>query len=355
MTKRSEGRAAARASAARASGEGTLSFYAGLVNWYRQMQCAWDRFWFEPRAPHTLSLIRVLTGAMLLYNHVVWSTQLEAFLGAAAWIPAGTSQAMTSDGFVWSILWYFESPAALWVIHLLSLVVFIMLTVGWKTRTVSVVAWAVTITYCHRLQGVLFGFDQVLAMLAMYLMLSRCGDAYSMDVWLANRSSRQPRQGRGADRGVDRGADPCVANNVATRLLQVHLCVIYMFGGLAKVRGETWWDGSAMWNAVANLEYQTLDMTFLGRAPWLLSMLALVVLFWETFYCALVWPRWSRPIVLALAFLVHAGIGLALGMLTFGAAMITLNVCFLEPDFVDRWLATARSRVVKVVGTLRVP
>ena len=78
-------------------------------------------------------------------------------LGAAAWIPAGTSQAMTSDGFVWSILWYFESPAALWVIHLLSLVVFIMLTVGWKTRTVSVVAWAVTITYCHRLQGVLFG------------------------------------------------------------------------------------------------------------------------------------------------------------------------------------------------------
>ena len=68
-----------------------------------------------------------------------------------------------------------------------------------------------------------------------------------MDVWLANRSSRQPRQGRGADRGVDRGADPCVANNVATRLLQVHLCVIYMFGGLAKVRGETWWDGSAMW------------------------------------------------------------------------------------------------------------
>lgn len=352
MTKRSEATASAARNSARES-----SSDLGLVTWYRQMQSAWDRFWFESRAPHALALMRVLTGAMLLYNHVVWSTQLEAFLGSRAWIPAGTSQAMTGDGFVWSILWHFESPAALWVIHLLSLVVFIMFTVGWKTRAVSVLAWAVTITYCHRLQGVLFGFDQVLAMLAMYLMLSRCGDAYSMDVWLANRTSREAGQGRGADRGADGGADraaPCVANNVATRLLQVHLCVIYLFGGLAKVRGETWWDGSAMWNAVANLEYQSFDMTFLGRAPWLLSMLALVVLFWETFYCALVWPRWSRPIVLILAFLVHAGIGLALGMLTFAAAMITLNVCFLDPDSVDRWVANAQSRVAKVAGTLRV-
>ena len=135
-----------------------------------------------------------------------------------------------------------------------------------------------------------------------------------------------------------------MANNIATRLLQVHLCIVYLFGGLAKVRGETWWDGSAMWNAVANLEYQSLDLTFLGRAPWLLSMLALVVIFWETFYCALVWHRWSRPIALGVAFMVHAGIGLALGMITFGFAMITLNVCFLEPELTKRCVARCVSR-----------
>ncbi len=32
-------------------------------------------------------------------------------------------------------------------------------------------------------------------------------------------------------------AVPSVSANIATRLLQLHLCVIYLFGGLAKARG----------------------------------------------------------------------------------------------------------------------
>jgi len=34
---------------------------------------AWSEFWFAPSSPTTLSAIRVLAGAMLLYTHVIWS------------------------------------------------------------------------------------------------------------------------------------------------------------------------------------------------------------------------------------------------------------------------------------------
>ena len=48
---------------------------------------AWDEFWFSPTSPSTLSAIRVLAGAMLLYTHLVWSIDLNAFFGANGWLP----------------------------------------------------------------------------------------------------------------------------------------------------------------------------------------------------------------------------------------------------------------------------
>ena len=131
-----------------------------------------------------------------------------------------------------------------------------------------------------------------------------------------------------------------MAAGVATRLLQVHLCVIYLFGGLAKARGETWWDGTAMWYSVANLEYQSIDMTWIAGWPRVFSALSHFTMFFEIFYVTLVWPRATRPWVLAGAVAIHAGIALFLGMITFGVMMIIANGVFLTPGFVgwsNKW------------------
>ncbi|MFM8213112.1 MAG: HTTM domain-containing protein, partial [Pirellula sp.] len=60
------------------------------------------------------------------------------------------------------------------------------------------------------------------------------------------------------------------------------------------------------------------------------SILTHATLFWEITYAALVWPRLTRPWVLAMALLVHAGIAIFLGMITFGAMMIVANLAFLS-------------------------
>ena len=119
---------------------------------------------------------------------------------------------------------------------------------------------------------------------------------------------------------------------VATRLAQIHLCVIYMFGGLWKARGEMWWDGTALWFAAVNYEYQSNDLTWIARYPVLFAALTHLTVFWETFYCALVWPRWTRPLVLLTAVMVHGGIALFLGMITFGVMMIVANGVFIVPE-----------------------
>jgi hypothetical protein len=301
-------------------------------NGYRDVVRAWDRFWFTPALPHTLALVRICGGAMLLYTHAVWSLNLNAFLGREGWLNSKTAALLNQDAaghnYAWSYLYYIDSPALLWTLHIAALVVFAMLTVGLFTRITSVLAWAITIAYCNRLTGTLFGLDQMNAFIATYLMVGDSGGAWSLDRWLASRRASPTTHHSPLT------YSPRVSTNIATRLLQIHMCVIYLFGGIAKMRGETWWDGTALWYAFAQLEYQSLDMTWLVHYRWLLALLTHVTVFWETFYCFLVWPKLTRPICLAMAVGVHLGIAVCLGMKTFGLVMIIGNLAFVYPETV---------------------
>jgi hypothetical protein len=63
-----------------------------------------------------------------------------------------------------------------------------------------------------------------------------------------------------------------------------------------------------------------------------------VTVYWELSYWALVWPRLTRPIVLAMAIPLHMGIAVCLGMSTFGLIMLVGNMAFVPAWFVREWL-----------------
>jgi hypothetical protein len=77
-----------------------------------------------------------------------------------------------------------------------------------------------------------------------------------------------------------------------------------------------------------------MDLTWMAAFPWLIAAMTHLTIFWETFYCFTVWPKWSRPVTLALAVAVHGGIALSLGMITFGLAMIIANLAFVSPALI---------------------
>jgi len=305
--------------------------------WLRDSISAWDRFWFSPRYPHVLGILRIATGMMLLYSHSVLAGELFRFLGDNAWVNNATA-AQLHDGtfgvsdWGWSYLWYIESPAALIAHHAATIVITAAFAAGLFTRITAPATWFLQLMYLHRLTGALFGLDQIVTYLTMYLMLTPSGSCFSVDAWLRHRLADQCSANRKLAWLLP-AATPSVAANVGTRLFQIHLCVIYLFGGLAKARGELWWDGTATWFAVANYEYQSIDMTWLGKYPRIFSSLTHITLFWELFYAALIWPRLSRPIVLLLAFAVHGGIAMCMGMITFGTMMIVANLIFIEPHW----------------------
>ena len=306
---------------------GGLATYGGVRGWIRDAAAAWDRFWFTARAPHALAVVRILCGAMLVYIHVIWLSQLNDFFGAHAWIDGPTTRYLHELDYSRSYLAYVSSPWLLTIHQLLAIIVCGLMTVGLWTRLAVPLAWFLTLMVCHRQTGALFGLDQIVMMLAMYLMFCPSGAVYSLDALRISRVGRSRND-----------APASVAINVCTRLIQVHLCIIYLFGGLSKLRGDFWWEGSAMWWSIVNYEYQSLNIVWLGRSPLIIALLTHATIFWETFYAALIWPRLTRPLVLAMAVFVHGGIGLALGMPTFGFMMIVANLVFIAPQTVAAWV-----------------
>ena len=162
--------------------------------------------------------------------------------------------------YAWSYLLAFDSPPWLWTIHIAGLIVFALLTVGLFSRVVSVLALVAMLRYIGRAPGALFGLDQINLLMAMSLAVGPCGDAYSLDhLWRKRTAATSGR--------MHAAIQPSVGANIAIRLTQLHMCVIYAFAGTSKLMGPSWWDGTAMWQAFASLEYQSMDMTWLAHWP----------------------------------------------------------------------------------------
>ena len=311
---------------------------AALRDYCRQVLSGWNQFWFTPVDPASLCAVRVAAGLMLFYTHLVWSLELDAFFGPKGWLPDALLGPLHQDRYIWSYFWLIDSSIVRWIVHIAALVVFALLTIGCGSRVVSILAYVMAVAYVNRVvPGAFFGLDKVNCMLALYLTLGPSGACYSIDRWLAQRRAggRLPP------------VAPSIGANVAIRMIQLHMCVMYLFAGLDKLQGVHWWDGTAVWMTVANLEYQTLDLTWLAGWPMLVAFMTHLTVFWELFYCTLMWHKSWRPVMLLLAVIVHGGIAVALGMMTFGFAMLIGNMAFLSPQWV-------RARIDGVLAVRRI-
>ncbi|MBA2115853.1 HTTM domain-containing protein [Bremerella alba] len=309
-----------------------------LQELYTGIRDGWNGFWFRPTDPATLGLVRIFAGSMLFYTHLVWSIDLTGFIGEQGRFSADLVDRMHQGStFAFSYLWLFDgNPAMLWMVHIAALVILLMFTLGFYSRVTSILAFIIAVSYAHRAPGALFGLDQINVMLAMYLMLGGAGEAYSLDRLI--EKWRYPKRKQPTTSTVA---------NVSIRLIQLHMCVIYLFAGTGKLLGDSWWEGTAMWGAVANSEYQSMDMTWLASYPLLIALMTQVSLAWELSYCVLIWPRLTRPLVLFMAIPLHLGIAICMGMITFGLVMLIGNLAFVSPWIIRELEATIRSKLEK--------
>jgi hypothetical protein len=395
---------------------------------------AWNRFWFTPRDPTVLALIRICCGLVTFYTFVAYTIDLQALVGSHAWqdlemrqrwyrerpvladpltwegLPAepppqepgwrqrywkqyvqtwGTppprgwpqdeAEAKAIDDYryrwgtdprlavskgapLWSIWFHVTDPGAMMAVQVVVLIVAFLFVIGFCTRVTSALTWFAALSYIHRAQASLFGVDTMMTILLLYLMIGPSGAALSVDRLLARWWARaRPRVvGRwrafwnrgspGEQAAIAPGAcspqpRPSVSANLAIRLLQVHVCFIYGSAGLAKLGGQAWWEGTAVWYTLANFEFAPVQygwyielLRAVGGTAWLfyLTMTAasLFTLFFEIGYPFLIWHPRTRWLFLWMAIILHGLIGMFMGLKTFSLLMLTMNLAFVPTETV---------------------
>ena len=314
----------------------------------------WNAFFFSPADPTAVGLMRIAVGLLAFWSLLVFGLDLYDYFGSTGWaLP--TSIQSADRPLKWSFL-FLVPDGWLRPVWCLSLAVLALYTLGLFSRVTAILAWVIVVSTIRRVPIALYGFDQVVSALALYLAATGAsGQAVSVDrFWRRWRQARHAsaqvpgRHPGGPGRRVtpDEPGVPAatVSANLAIRLIQLHLVVIYGMAGLAKLQGPSWWNGTALWKTMTTGEFVTIDFTALAAWPLLVNLLTHATLAFELLYPVLIWIKIARPLMLAGVVALHFGIALmSPGLTEFALAMLTGNLSFVSGKWL-RGLATGSTQ-----------
>ena len=298
---------------------------------------AWTRFWFTPSDPIVLSLIRVLVGLLAVWWYLGYYADLQAWFGPNGLLSHELTQQMRTDEsgaqhFAFSILDYVDSASELWFVYGLGLAAIGLMTLGIFSRFSTIASLIFVLSFIHRGPLVTRPVDNILVMLMFYLCIGPSGANFSVDATLRRR-----RQAAALQAGTLRPVSPLSsAATVATRLMQIHLCLIYAAMVVAQLQVEAWWQGTAVWWLMARPESRLINLTSLSNMglgfEYLVNFCTHAVVLYEICFALLAWNTLARPILLVLGLFVWTGIALIGGAVTFAVAMLIANLAFLRPE-----------------------
>jgi hypothetical protein len=189
------------------------------------------------------------------------------------------------------------------------------LLLGWRTRPAAVTGWLISLSFKTSSSLSAYGVYEFANIALFYCVWMPVGHALSID----------RRAGRVSDA-------PSAMACLSLRVLQLHLCIVYLASGIEKATGDQWRNGEALWRALMRGDLGQYDFSWLANCPELAQVICWGTLAIEIGYAFLIWPRSTRRAMALAAIGMHAGIAVAMGLWSFSALMIVLNAAaFLMP------------------------
>ncbi len=284
--------------------------------------------------PRPLALFRVAFGLCLLMNLVEVAPQavylfsdegliphaavgqvhgMKAMLGVGDGVrsPEGFADASAALHYLlsgrWSLLHFWDAP---WFVHgylAVTMLACLGLVLGWRSRGCAALCWLLYAGLLRR-GDAHWGGELVFCALLFPLMLSRCGEAFSVDNILRCRRLRirglLSRPGRAGD-GSGAAPSPEHPQGLAAiyrripvwpqALIAAQLALCYAANGWVKA-GPLWSSGDALMYALHLDAYARLDWhpLVLAIGPVPLRVATWIVLWWERLFPLVLIALWLR-------------------------------------------------------------
>lgn len=306
----------------------------------------------------TLGLFRVAFGLLLIVNLLdrtgFFGDDLVSFYSNDGIWPNHYALFLPPTPGYWSLLAGFSTPTEVRLAMAVILVIYVLYTVGWKTRLMQVLALVCLESVNFRFLLPQHGGTVVMNILALWTVFLPLGDRFSLDAFLASLRHHDETSAEAlAARAWEADRVPTRAG-LAVFGVFFNYAVIYFFNTVHK-QGEAWHDGSA----VHYLLWQNRMATTLAgwlrlHEPGFLSPLltwgtlvvegSLVVLILSP-----VFQRRLRPLALACIWGLHGSIALLTTLGPFSYSMMTFGLLCTTPELwawlERRWAARPRVTV----------
>ena len=209
-----------------------------------------------------------------------------------------------------------SEATVLWTVWTVLMFAAVLLVIGLFCRINSLVVWLLYLCTAKSAELLSYGVDNFTIIGLFYLTIAPLPDSLALDAqW------RGLLPGNATLQGLHR------------RVLQLHMCIIYFFGGISKCAGRGWWNGISLWRALTRAPFDIVPPEILIRASLILTFAGILVCVMEATYAIFIWPRKTRFIWFAGVLGMHVGIGLMMGMYLFASVMIVLNLAAFGPGF----------------------
>lgn len=229
-----------------------------------------------------------------------------------------------------------ESSAVVVFLFVLWQLAFLCTTLGFHTRVATFLAWLLTVTFHTRLSWVLNGGDALLSAGLFYLMLSPAGAAWSLD------HRRRTRKAAAIADGVPQ-PEAVLIPPWSVRLIQIQLCLVYLFTGLAKI-GEDWLNGEAIYWVLNDLSLTRWPYAWLPVPMLLCRLFSWATLLFELGFPLIVLVPRLRPWLLSAGVVFHIGIFASMEVGWFSQITLCWYAVFVSADTMKCFFRRLRTR-----------
>lgn len=351
--------------------------------------------------PHQTAVVRIgFAFTWLFYLAREFPHRHELYGPDSPWGFELAEQMISGTGAFSVLMW---SDGRLWfeAVYLMAMLASAGLLLGWRTRAMAVLFMLGVLSLQNRSIFMGDGGDNVIKLMAIYLVLLRCGQVWSLDarrkaargavpgpdrtgiaLWAAAGLALAVTTGGGllggwvwqlclwglwlvfgawwvVERhwpGEPRLVCDVIANlvhNMGLLIVMAQVCLIYATAGWYKIQGTRWQDGTAVYYPM-NLDYFTpfpeLSQALTGNGVLVMVMTYGTVFIQVAFPFALL-NRKVKNVLLAVMIAEHIGIAVLMGLPFFSLAMIAMDIVFLPTAFL-LWLGYRTRRATAPLSRL---
>ncbi len=285
-----------------------------------------------PRDTLPLCVARAVLGLTLLCAYLQYLPDAAVFFGPHG-IGGHDTLSRHPDfpglAFEWytrvRLLHLLEHEAVMWALYGALLVSAGAFAVGWYPRVTGVLTAALHMLFFVHTPMLDGGWSKLIGPFVLYVVLGDSASQLSVHAWRARRGQREPAAG------------PPRAAPWGMRLLQVHLCAMYMVPGWERLDSPGWLDGQMVLRSLANTDFGRFEVDWFSFAAGF-QAISWVILILEPAAPFLLWlPRIGRWYAVALIGM-HVSLELLLDTGWWQLMMIGALATFLPPHWLRRLL-----------------